>query len=190
MKLGALREPSDAFSYLKVENSRGATVTRISGTGELAHEGQINSQGYTSKHSRANGASHFEATVEGETVYSLSEEGDVQTEGFILAANGTFLATQEGVSATALALDTSLSVKGDANVVQSLSIGPKYPSISRARLSVRFDSNSNGEESQKDKDAPPVESVLSLSRDAPRRSLSSKRMWTARLVSRSILMEL
>ena len=31
---------------------------------------------------------------------------------------------------------------------------------------MRFDSNSNGEESQKDKDAPPVESVLSLSRDA------------------------
>ena len=25
VKLGALREPSDAFSYLKVENSRGAT---------------------------------------------------------------------------------------------------------------------------------------------------------------------
>ena len=104
MKIEALREPSDAFSYLKVVNSGGNIVTRISGSGSMTHKGQIESRGYTSEErgytsDHAGGDPHFKAIVEGETVFSVGVEGDIETEGLLLAANGTFLATPEGVSA-------------------------------------------------------------------------------------------
>ncbi len=131
MKVKALREASNDFNYFSVEGSQG-TVTTITGTGDMLHRGGISSTGLETA-INGYGRDHITSTTKGETVFSVSSGGDMEIEGSLLAANASFLASKNGITADNLMLQRDLFVEGEASLNHGLKVGGSS-SISRNLL--------------------------------------------------------
>ena len=84
--------------------------------------GVIKSGGLESTLDKNQRRPHLSASTADEVVFSVGQGGDVEAEGSLLAANGTFLVSEEGITADNLSLMQDLLVEGEASFQSGLSV--------------------------------------------------------------------